>query len=120
MATRITVRLTGDLGLDGAGSLLRDLERRTGLSWRDERPADEGGHLDGGFAQMLLYAVAARTAEMAFATVVERVRESVDDWRKTHLDPPDVAVETVEVEVVEVEVAQTAAVEPQPEPESGH
>jgi len=108
MSTRITVRLTGDIGLDGAGLLLEDLERQTGLSWRDERRPDEGGHLDSGIAEVILIAVASRTAEMAYASVVDRVREAVQDWRKTHLDPP-----RVEVEVVEV----TAEPDPVPEPE---
>lgn len=106
MSTRITVRLTGDLGLDGAGLLLEDLERQTGLSWSDERRPDEGGHLDSGIAEVILIAVASRTAEMAYTTVVDRVREAVQDWRKTHLDPPH----------AEVEVAEIDDAEPEPDP----
>jgi hypothetical protein len=112
MSTRITVRLTGDLGLDGAGLLLEDLERQTGLSWSAERRPDEGGHLDSGIAEVILIAVASRTAEMAYASVVDRVRDAVKTWRETHLDPPQVEVEAVEVEAAEPE--------PDPAPESEH
>jgi hypothetical protein len=110
MATRIAVRLTGNLGLDDAERLLAELEAETELSWRDESPADDGRHLTGGLVELLLVAVASRGTELVFEGSVRRVRELVEHWRDRRLDPP-----LAEVDVLEVEEPEAAAA-PDPDP----
>jgi hypothetical protein len=102
MATRIAVRLTGNLGLDDAERLLAELKAGTELSWRDESPADDARHLTGGLAELLLVAVASRGTEMVFEGSVRRVRELVEHWRDRRLDPPLAEVDVLEVAEPEV------------------
>jgi hypothetical protein len=120
MATRIAVRLAGNLGLDDAERLLAELRAGTELSWRDESPPDDARHLTGGLVELLLVAVASRGSEMAFEGTARRVRELVEHWRERRLDPPLAEVEVAEIEVVEVEVAEAglAEVKAGPEPET--
>ena len=98
MATRIAVRLTGNLGLDDAERLLAELKAETELSWQDESPADDARHLTGGIAELLLVAAAARGTETVVEGSVRHVRELVEHWRDRRLDPPLAEVDVVEVE----------------------
>lgn len=97
MASRVTVRLKGTIGLDDAGRLLAELTEETGLDWCEERPPD-GKHL--GVADLLLTAVisgvAGKSAEAAAEAVGNRVRQVVSRWRDRRLDRPDADVETQE------------------------
>jgi len=117
MATRIAVRLTGNLGLDDAERLLAELTAGTELSWREDSPAEDGRHLTGGLVELLLVAVVSRGAEMAFEGTVERVRELVAHWRERRLDPPSAEVEVVEVDVAEIEEPEEPEAEAPEEPE---
>lgn len=117
MATRIAVRLTGNLGLDDAERLAAELAAGTELSWRDETPAEDGRHLDGGLVEVLLVAVVGRGAEMAFEGTVHQVRELVARWRERRLDPPSAEVEVVEVDVAEIEAGEEPEAEAPPESE---
>ncbi|HWG25906.1 hypothetical protein [Actinospica sp.] len=96
MATQVTVRITGDLGLDEAEGLLKDLERQTGLEWSEER-RDGAEHLSGGIAELLLTVLLEKGVSLAMDPVVDRVRESVTRWRETRLSPPEAQIETAEV-----------------------
>jgi hypothetical protein len=117
MATRIAVRLTGNLGLDDAERLLAELEAGTELSWRDESPADDARHLTGGLVELLLVAVASRGTEMVFEGSVRRVRELVEHWRDRRLDPPLAEVDVVEVEEPEAKPDPDAGPDPDPDPD---
>jgi hypothetical protein len=97
MATRIAVRLAGNLGLDDAERLLAELKAETDLSWRDESPADNARHLTAGPVELLLVAVAGRNTELVLEGSVRRVRELVEHWRDRRLDPPLAEVDVVEV-----------------------
>jgi hypothetical protein len=98
MATRIAVRLAGNLGLDDAERLLAELKAETELSWRDESPADDARHLTGGLVELLLVAAPGRSTELVFEGSVRHVRELVEHWRDRRLDPPLTEVDVVEVE----------------------
>jgi hypothetical protein len=96
VATRITVRVSGPLGLDGPNQLRRALERETELDWSEQSSADDT-HLSGGLAEILLVAIVSKSAEMAFGGAVEQAREGVhkvvEHWREQRLDPPKTVVE---------------------------
>jgi hypothetical protein len=100
VASRVTVRLTGAIGLDDADHLLAELAKETGLDWREERPAD-GKHLAGTVVELLLTAVisgaAGKGAEVAIAATTDHVRKVVSRWRDRRLDPPDAEVVTQDV-----------------------
>jgi hypothetical protein len=100
MGTRITVTLKGPLGLDDVDLLLAELEKETRIDWYREDHLDDR-HLIGGFLEIVLVAVTSKTVEMAYGQTLDKareaatkVREIVERWRATHLDPPDAAVET--------------------------
>ena len=96
MASRVTVRLSGRVGIDDIDRLLADLTKETELDWREERPADSK-HLTG-IAELVLTAVisgaAGKGAEVAVTATVERAREVVSRWRDRRLDPPEAEVRT--------------------------
>jgi hypothetical protein len=100
VASCVTVRLTGVIGLDDADRLRDELTKETGLDWREERPAD-GKHLAGAVVELVLTAVisgaAGKGAEVAIAATAGRVREVVSRWRDRRLDPPDAEVVTQDV-----------------------
>jgi hypothetical protein len=100
VASRVTVRLTGVIGLDDADHLLGELAKETGLDWREERPAD-GKHLAGAVVELLLTAVisgvAGKGAEAVIGATADHVREVVSRWRDRRLDPPDAEVVTQDV-----------------------
>jgi len=112
MAPRITVRLTGAIGLDDVDLLLDELTKETGLDWREERPA-EGRNL--GAWDLLLTAVisgaAGKGGEAAAGAVGDRVRKVVTQWKDRRLNPPDVEVETREVPVEQSEAETPAEAE---------
>jgi hypothetical protein len=120
MGTRITVTLKGSVGLDDADLLLAELENQTRLDWhREDRPDDK--HLVGGFLEILLVAVTSKSVEMAYENAFEKVRELqlrekvreiIERWRETHLDPPDASIETTPVEGSD-EAESSAAAEPE-------
>jgi len=96
MATRITVTLTGALGLDDADLLLTELEEETGLDWRAEDRSDVR-HL-GGVDHILLDALLSGTVELSLHAALDKAREIVRDWQERRLDPPDASVEAEQVE----------------------
>jgi hypothetical protein len=112
MASRITVRLTGAIGLDDADRLLDKLTKETGLDWRGERPAD-GRNL--GAWDLLLTAVISgavgKGGEAAAGVVGDHVRKVVNQWKDRRLDPPDAEVETREVPVERSEAETPAEAE---------
>lgn len=88
MTRRLTVNVQGSLGLDDGQRLLDSLERSTGLEWRLE-PVQDDGHLSGGIVEIVLVAVLSKSTELAYGTVVEKVRGRVEEWRRGRLDQPD-------------------------------
>lgn len=107
MASRVTVRLTGRIGIDDVDRLLADLTKETELDWREER-APDSRHL-AGIVELVLTAVisgaAGKGAEVAVGATVHRVREVVSRWRDRRLDPPDAEVGTQEVPDEQAEAA---------------
>ena len=96
MATRILVTVKGPMGLDGPGRMLAELEGATDLSWHLEE-ADEGQVLTGGVVEILLTAVAAKSAEMSVEYAVGAVKRLAERWRDERLDPPDTEIRTESV-----------------------
>ncbi|MDH6137595.1 hypothetical protein P3T37_007028 [Kitasatospora sp. MAA4] len=83
--------LKGLLGLDDASRLLDELAAETGLRWHEE-PVEEGKVLSGGLVEILLVAVASKTAEMAYEAAMERAKQVVERWREERLDKPEASV----------------------------
>ncbi|MBR7832887.1 hypothetical protein KDL01_06415 [Actinospica durhamensis] len=103
MATQITVRVTGDLGLDDAEELLRELRQQTGVEWSEQKsPAEDDGHLTGGLVEILISAVVGKGVEMALDPVidrvVDRVHQAIDRFRGTRFDPPATQVDLSSVD----------------------
>jgi hypothetical protein len=100
VASRVTVRLTGAIGLDDSDRLLAELAKETGLDWREECPAD-GEHLAGAVMELLFTAVisgaAGKGAEAAIGATADHVREVISRWRDRRLDPPDAVIVTEDV-----------------------
>lgn len=90
-AGRITVRMSGDLGLDYANELLTELKKATGYDWSSEKRSG-GDHLTA-VEEIILSAVVIKGTDLAFDAVVGRVREIVKRWKNGRLNPPDVIVE---------------------------
>jgi hypothetical protein len=94
-AGRITVRMSGDLGLDYANELLTELKKATGYDWSSEKRSG-GDHLTA-VEEIILSAVigalGTKGTDLAFDAVVGRVREIVKRWKNGRLNPPDVIVE---------------------------
>ena len=88
MATQLTVRVHGSLGLDDDRRLIDGLEQATGLAWRRE-PAKADDHLDGGIVEIVLVAVLGKTTELVYGAVAEKVRDRIEQWRREHLDETD-------------------------------
>jgi hypothetical protein len=111
VASRVTIRLTGTIGLDDSDRLLAELAKETGLDWREERPAD-GKHLAGAMVELLLTAVisgaAGKGAEAAIEATADRVREVVSHWRDRRLDPPAADIVTADVPDEQVAKKETA------------
>jgi hypothetical protein len=111
VASRVTVRLTGTIGLDDSDRLLGELAKETGLEWREERSAG-GKHLGGAVAELLLTAVisgvAGKSAEAAIGATADHVREVVSRWRDRRLDPPDAEIATQDVPEEQVAETETA------------
>ncbi|WP_157536714.1 hypothetical protein [Kitasatospora mediocidica] len=110
MGTRISVSLKGSLGLDDASRLLDELAAETGLRWHEE-PVDEGKVLSGGLVEILLVAVASKTAEMAYEAAVERAKRVVERWREERLDKPEASVRAEPVPDAEAAGAGATAAE---------
>ncbi len=126
MATQITVRVTGDLGLDDAEELLGELRRQTGVEWSEQHPVEDDGHLTGGLVEILITAVVGKGVEMALDPVidrvVDRVHEAIDRFRGTRLDPPATQVDLSSVDPGQADAGpaaehDAASAEPQLEPE---
>lgn len=96
MPSHVTVRMTGQIGLDDVEELREYLARETDLEW-DEESVPDGRHLSG-LAETILIAVVAnaagRRADTALDMVVLQVREAARRWRDRWLDPPDIEVGT--------------------------
>src|ERR1039457_3605139 len=99
MTSRVTVRVTGRIGIDDADRLLTDLAKETDLDWREEHSPDDG-HL-AGVGELLLTAMisgaAGKGAEVMVEATVDRVREAIGRWRDRRLDPPGIEVRTQEL-----------------------
>jgi hypothetical protein len=95
MAARVTVRVLGRIGVDDADRLLADLSRETELHWRQDHSPDDA-HL-GGISDLLLTAAVSgavgRSAEVATAAALDRVRAAISRWRDRRLDPPDIDIQ---------------------------
>jgi hypothetical protein len=98
VSSRVTVKLTGAIGLEDADRLLNELTKETGLDWHEESPPDVKNL---GVWDLLLTAVisgaAGKGAEATVEATSDRVREVVRRWRDRRLDPPNAEVETREV-----------------------
>lgn len=96
MPSHVTVRLTGQIGLDDVEELREYLAGETDLEWAEESVPD-GRHLTG-LAETILIAVVAnaagRRADTTIDMVVLQVREAARRWRERWLDPPDIEVGT--------------------------
>jgi hypothetical protein len=112
VASRVTVRLKGAIGLDDVRLLLDDLAAETDLDWSEERPPD-GKHL--GVADLLLTAVisgaAGKCAEAAAEEVRSRARRVVNKWRDKRLEPPDADTEKQEAPAEQPEARTTTEAE---------
>ena len=127
MARKLTVTVQGTLGLDDGRRLVDDLSRTTGLEWRLTSNAD-GDHLSGGIEEIILTAVAGKTAELAYNAIVEKTRDRIQQWRLEHLEKPhytladaplpedaEDAEDTEDAGTAEAGAAKEPAEDPEPE-----
>ncbi|GAA1934139.1 hypothetical protein [Kitasatospora viridis] len=91
MATRISVTVKGQLGLDDPDELLAELANATGAPW-SSRAVDQGAVLIGGVAEIVLVAVVGKGTEIAVGAAVDQVRAAVARWRRGRLDPPETEI----------------------------
>ena len=94
MPSRITVRVTGQIGLDDIDELRAYLAKETELDWHQESRPDRE-HLSGIVESFLIgmtAGIAAGRANAAIDVIVAQVREAIRRWRDQWLEPLDVDV----------------------------
>lgn len=101
MATRITVKLAGPLGLDDAEQLRADLEKTTGLDW-DRKSYSDRDHLSGLetiILTALITGAATEAGKMAARQATEQAKAAAKRLKDRYLShPPDITVETSEAD----------------------